>query len=157
MEQSNVTQVIIDTINSIFDSLLQSIDFNIYAILDSLTFVDGSIMQTENFKSIFGTSISNGILLISNSLLLAMIIYFSIKYLISHYTYSQIERPYSFLIKLVICGICMNCSFYLMNFILDIFSYFSSAICELGRMLFGKTISFSELIASIITAKYSKI
>ena len=149
LDQSNITQVIIDTINSIFDNLLQSIDFNIYAILDSLTFVNGSIMQSDNFKSIFGTSISNGILLISNSLLLATILYFSIKYLISHYTYSQIERPYSFLIKLVICGICMNCSYYLMNFILDLFSYFSSAICELGSMLFGKTISFSELIAII--------
>ena len=55
LDQSNITQVIIDTINSIFDNLLQSIDFNIYAILDSLTFVNGSIMQSDNFKSIFGT------------------------------------------------------------------------------------------------------
>ena len=156
MEQSNITQTIIDTINSIFDTLFQSIDSNLYSVLDSLAFVDNSIMDGKNFINIFGTSTTNGILLIANSFLLAILLYFSIRYLLSHFTYSQIERPQSFLIKLVLCGLCMNFSFFLIDDFLSIFSFFASAICDLGSHLFGKTISFSELI-SVINSNISVV
>ena len=156
MEQSNITQTIIDTINSIFDTLFQSIDSNLYSVLDSLAFVDNSIMDGKNFINIFGTSTTNGILLIANSFLLAILLYFSIRYLLSHFTYSQIERPQSFLIKLVLCGLCMNFSFFLIDDFLSIFSFFTSAICDLGSHLFGKTISFSELI-SVINSNISVV
>ena len=83
---TNITQVIIDTINSIFDNLLQSIDFNIYAILDSLTFVNGSIMQSDNFKSIFELKITQNIKLdfyymfnVLGCFLLLLLIHFSLK------------------------------------------------------------------------------
>ena len=156
MEQSNITQTIIDTINSIFDTLFQSIDSNLYSVLDSLAFVDNSIMDGKNFINIFGTSTTNGILLIANSFLLAILLYFSIRYLLSHFTYSQIERPQSFLIKLVLCGLCMNFSFFLIDDFLSIFSFFTSAICDLGSHLFWKTISFSELI-SVINSNISVV
>ena len=156
MEQSNITETIIDTINSIFDTLFQSIDSNLYSVLDSLAFVDNSIMDGKNFINIFGTSTTNGILLIANSFFFFFLLYFSIRYLLSHFTYSQIERPQSFLIKLVLCGLCMNFSFFLIDDFLSIFSFFTSAICDLGSHLFGKTISFSELI-SVINSNISVV
>ena len=149
MEQSNITQTIIDTINNIFDTLFQSIDSNLYSVLDSLAFIDNSIMGSKNFINIFGNSTTNGILLIANSFLLAILLYFSIRYLLSHFTYSRIEKPQSFLIKLILCGLCMNFSYFLLDDFLSIFSYITSAICDLGSHLFGKTISFSELISVI--------
>ena len=149
MEQSNITQTIIDTINNIFDTLFQSIDSNLYSVLDSLAFIDNSIMDSKNFINIFGNSTTNGILLIANSFLLAILLYFSIRYLLSHFTYSRIEKPQSFLIKLILCGLCMNFSYFLLDDFLSIFSYITSAICDLGSYLFGKTISFSELISVI--------
>lgn len=149
MEQSNITQTIIDTINNIFDTLFQSIDSNLYSVLDSLAFIDNSIMDSKNFINIFGTSTTNGILLIANSFLLAILLYFSIRYLLSHFTYSRIDKPQSFLIKLILCGLCMNFSYFLLDDFLSIFSYITSAICDLGSHLFGKTISFSELISVI--------
>ena len=149
MEQSNITQTIIDTINNIFDTLFQSIDSNLYSVLDSLAFIDNSIMDSKNFINIFGNSTTNGILLIANSFLLAILLYFSIRYLLSHFTYSRIEKPQSFLIKLILCGLCMNFSYFLLDDFLSIFSYITSAICDLGSHLFGKTISFSELISVI--------
>ena len=149
MEQSNITQTIIDTINNIFDTLFQSIDSNLYSVLDSLAFIDNSIMDNKNFINIFGTSTTNGILLIANSFLLAILLYFSIRYLLSHFTYSRIDKPQSFLIKLILCGLCMNFSYFLLDDFLSIFSYITSAICDLGSHLFGKTISFSELISVI--------
>ena len=149
MEQSNITQIIIDTINTILGNLFSSIDNNLYNLLDDITFINSNILQDKNFENIFGTSTSNGILLIANSLLLGTILYFAIKYLLSHFTYSKVESPHSFLIKLVICGICMNCSYFLLSQFLDIFSNISLAIRNLGENLFNKNICFSELILEI--------
>lgn len=149
MEQSNITQIIIDTINTILGNLFSSIDNNLYNLLDDITFINSSILQDKNFENIFGTSTSNGILLIANSLLLGIILYFSIRYLLSHFTYTKIENPHSFLIKLIICGICMNFSYFLLSQFLDIFSNISLAIRNLGENLFNKNICFSELILDI--------
>ena len=102
MEQSNITQIIIDTINTILGNLFSSIDNNLYNLLDDITFVNSNILHDKNFENIFGTSTSNGILLIANSLLLGIILYFAIRFLLSHFTYSKIESPHSFLINLII-------------------------------------------------------
>ena len=128
MEQSNITQIIIDTINTILGNLFSSIDNNLYNLLDDITFINSNILQDKNFENIFGTSASNGILLIANSLLLGIILYFSIRYLLSHFTYSQIENPKSFILKLIIYGICMNFSYFLISQFIDIFSNISLAL-----------------------------
>ena len=99
MNENNITQIIIDTINTILGNLFSSIDNNLYSILDDITFINSDILKDKNFENIFGTSTSNGILLIANSLLLGFLLYFAIKYLISHFTFSNVEQPHSFLIK----------------------------------------------------------
>ena len=149
MNENNITQIIIDTINTILGNLFSSIDNNLYSILDDITFINSDILKDKNFENIFGTSTSNGILLIANSLLLGFLIYFAIKYLISHFTFSNVEQPHSFLIKLIICGICMNFSYFLLTYFLDIFSNITLAIRNLGENLFNKEICFSELILTI--------
>ena len=83
MEQSeNITQIIIDTINTIFENLFSSIDNNLYSLLDELTFINTDILTDKYFQDILGTSSSNGILLIANALLFGFILYYSIKYLL---------------------------------------------------------------------------
>lgn len=149
MNENNITQIIIDTINTILGILFSSIDNNLYSILDDITFINSDILKDKNFENIFGTSTSNGILLIANSLLLGFLLYFAIKYLISHFTFSNVEQPHSFLIKLIICGICMNFSYFLLTYFLDIFSNITLAIRNLGETLFNKEICFSELILTI--------
>ena len=149
MNENNITQIIIDTINAILGNLFSSIDNNLYSILDDITFINSDILKDKNFENIFGTSTSNGILLIANSLLLGFLLYFAIKYLISHFTFSNVEQPHSFLIKLIICGICMNFSYFLLTYFLDIFSNITLAIRNLGETLFNKEICFSELILTI--------
>ena len=149
MNENNITQIIIDTINTILGNLFSSIDNNLYSILDDITFINSDILKDKNFENIFGTSTSNGILLIANSLLIGFLLYFAIKYLISHFTFSNVEQPHSFLIKLIICGICMNFSYFLLTYFLDIFSNITLAIRNLGETLFNKDICFSELILTI--------
>lgn len=151
MENNNITKIIIDTINNIFETLFSSIDNNLYNVLDDITFISSDILNDKNFENIFGTSTTNGILLIANSLLLAFILYYSIRYLMSHFTYHQTESPISFVMKLILYGIAMNCSFFIISFILDLNSNISLALRGLGEILFGKSVCFSELITTINT------
>lgn len=151
MQENNITQIIIDTINTILGNLFSSIDNNLYSVLDNITFVNSSILKDKNFENIFGTSSTNGILLIANSLVLGFLLYFSIKLLFSHITYSKVEEPHSFLIKLILCAIFMNCSYFIMSFFLDFIFNISSSIKLIGESLFSKEISFSELINTINT------
>ena len=149
--QTNITQTIINTINSIFEMLFSSIDNNLYSVLDRITFINSDILTDKNFENIFGTSTSNGILLIANSLLLGFILYYGFKYLMSHITYQRVDSPFSFIIKIIIFGICMNFSFFILQFLLDLNSNISLAIRSLGKNLFGSELSFSELINKINT------
>ncbi len=152
MENStDITQIIIDTINSIFETLFSSIDNNLYSVLDDITFINSDILQDKNFENLFGTSTSNGILLIANSFLLAFILYYAARYLIAHFTYTQTEAPFSFIMKLILFGIAMNFSFFLIQLVIDLNSNVSLAIRDLGESLFHKNICFSELITTINT------
>ena len=150
-DSTEITQIIIDTINTILETLFSSIDNNLYSILDDITFINSSILQDKNFENLFGTSTSNGILLIANSFLLAFILYYAVRYLMAHFTYAQTETPFSFIIKLILCGIIMNGSFFAVEFIIDLNSNVSLAIRNLGENLFQKDICFSELITTINT------
>lgn len=144
-----MTDTVIETINEIFKKLFSSIDTELYEILDELTFVNSDILNDKFFTEIFGTSATNGILLISNALLLGFILYFAIKYLTSNLTYSRIENPVQFIFKLIIFGICMNGSYFIIEQVLDLNSNISLAIRSIGEDIFKKDISFSLLIDTI--------
>lgn len=150
MEQnSNMSQVVIDTINTIFSNLFKSIDANLFKILDDLTFINSNILQDKYFGKIFGIDATNGILLIANSLLIGYILYYSLKYLSSNFTFSKIENPIQFVFKLIIFGIAMNSSFFILQQILDINFNICGAIKSIGEDLFRQNIGFSKLIESI--------
>lgn len=146
---TDIAQIILDTINTLLGNLFGSIDNNLYSILDKISFVSSDILHDSYFESIFGTSASNGILLISNSLLFGFLLYYACRYLLAHLTYVQAPSPFRFLIKLVLCGICMNFSFFIVGIFLDLNSYISLAIRNLGETLWNKNICFSELILTI--------
>lgn len=148
---NDITQIIIDTINTIFENLFSSIDNSLYDVLDKVTFISSDILRDSNFETIFGTSASNGILLIANSLLLGFLLYYAIRYLMAHLTFTQSELPFRFLIKLVLCGIFMNFSFSCLELFLDLNNNISLAIRSLGEHLFNQNICFSELINTINT------
>lgn len=148
-ETSSLTNSIIQTINSIFQTLFSSIDNNIYKILDDLVFINSDILNHSIFEKIFGTNTSNGLLIIANSLLIGFALYYGVRLLYSYYMNLQVERPYQFIFKLLIFGIIMNCSFSICQQFLELNSFISQAIQSLGKHLFGYNISFSELILQL--------
>lgn len=146
---TEIATTIINTINTIFENLFSSIDSNLYKILDELVFVNQDILNDKYFDKLFGVSSQNGILLISNSLIIGFIIYYAVKFLMSNFTYERIENPAQFILKCIVFGICMNGSFFILEQILNLNYNISELIRSLGEDLFGKNISFSELINEI--------
>lgn len=144
--QSNITQTIIDTINTIFNNLFSSIDNNLYFILDKLLFVNEDILKQSFLENLLGNSFSKSLLIIANSLLFAFSLYYCFKLLFSHFSYLELEKPHQFIFKLLIFGICINCSYFICEKILNINYLISSSICEIGKNVFNTDISFSNLL-----------
>ena len=147
--RANISETIINTINAIFGDLFTSIDTSLYNTLDSLTFIDSSVLKDKYFEKIFGTSATSGILLICNSLIIAFVIYYAIKLLGRNFSDTKIENPWSFILKIIIFSICMNSAYFLMQLVLDINSNITLAIKSIGEDAFKKTVSFSGLIENI--------
>lgn len=139
----------IQTINSLFDFLFSSINNQVYSTLDDITFLTTDIIHSEYFENIFGTSTTNGILLIANSFLFGFILYYLTKLLLADFSIIQTESPFSFLLKLLLVAILLNCSFFLCEQLVWLFSILSSSIRELGEILFNKNICFSELVKQL--------
>lgn len=151
MSSSQITQIIAETINSLFGNLFSSIDNNLYSILDKTTFINSSILQDNFFPNIFGTSSSSGILLIANALLFGFVIYYAITLLLANFSIMQVQKPHSFLLRTCIITILMNSSFFICEQILEINSLISSSILSIGENIFQTSISFSSLVERLNT------
>lgn len=154
MDISNITDTIIQTINTIFGNLFSSIDNNIYSVLDEITFVDTDILKTAHFENIFGSSIDSGFLLIANALIIGFVIYYAIKLILSNFFVCQVEPPYQFILKIIILAIFMNSSFFICEQIINIISLMSSSVRALGEELFGINICFSSLVEKLNSVIY---
>ena len=139
---SNITSNIIEAVNTILGNLFSSIDSNVYNVLDDITFISSDIINDSYFEKILGTSASNGILLISNSLLFGFLLYYSIKYLFAHFTFQQIEKPSQFIFKSIIFGICINFSYFFVGEALNFLSIYLLQLEGLEKIYFIKTFAF---------------
>ena len=84
--QINYSQIITDTINSLFSNLFSSIDNTLFSLLDQVVFVDDSILLDSFFDKAFGNTYSIGLLAIADSLFFSFLLYYSIRFVLSSYT-----------------------------------------------------------------------
>ena len=146
---TNISQIIIETINNLLNTLFSSIDNSVYSTLDNLAFIDTNIFNNSIFQKLFGSNSNNGLLIIANSLLVAVCIYYCFKLIYSHFTGIQIDKPYQFVFKLLIFGIFINCSYFICEFFIYFNSLIADAIREIGQNIIGEQISFSNLIEKL--------
>ena len=152
-EQINIVETITQTINNLFTNLFSSIDNSLYSVLDDLLFVNTDILDNKYFNTILGSS-SSGIILICNSLLVGICIYYGFKFLLSHLTFNQVQKPSQFIFKLFLCAIVMNFSNFIMENIINLFSNVSLAIREIGEITFNKNICLSTFIEEFNSTIY---
>lgn len=146
---TNVSQVIIDTINNLLNTLFSSIDNSVYNTLDELSFIDNTILNNSLFEKLFNNNSNNSLILICNSLLIAVCIYYCFKLMYSYFSGIQVERPYQFVFKLLIFGIFINSSYFICELFIYFNSLFSDSIREIGQNILGEKICFSNLIENL--------
>lgn len=150
----NLTEIILNSINELFSKMFSSIDNSIYSLLDDITFITPDLLSKNSFEKLLGTSTSNGLLLICNSLVLGFILYYSFNYLISHLTYSKIDSPKQFIFKAIIFIAVMNSSLWICEQIINIISIITVSISNIGQKLFGTNVAFSSFIDNINKSIY---
>lgn len=133
-------------------NLLSSINSNINNILDKLVFLDTN--SCSNLAQVVGVSPKDGLNLICNALIFGFLLYYATSYLLSHLTFSQVENPFQFIFKLVLCAIALNFSYSLCSGLVYLNSNISQAIREVGNYMFGYNISFEGFMEYIIPKNY---
>lgn len=152
-EQINIVQTITQTINNLFSNLFSSVDNSLYSVLDDLLFINPDILEDKYLNLILGSS-SSGIILICNSLLIGLCMYYAIKLLLSYLTFSQVQKPSQFIFKLFLCVIAMNFSGFIIKNTIYLISDLSLSIREVGEMVFNKNICLSTFIQEFNSTIY---
>lgn len=153
-ETINLSNLICDSLNNIFFKIFSSIDNTIYSNLDNILFINSDILNNFKFQQLFGTDSTNGLLLLANSLIFGIILFYVLSFTISHLTYSNIDSPYQFLFKCIIFVACINSSFWICEKILDLIFICTDFIREIGSSITGFEINFSNLINHINSSLY---
>ena len=105
-------------------------------------------------NNFFGADTNTGLLLIANSLIFGILLFYVLRFALSHLTYSKIDSPYQFIFKCIIFIACMNSSFWICEKIINFIALLSDSICELGTFITGQNINFSNLISQIHSTLY---
>lgn len=148
MDSNDVVNVIIQTINTIFNNLFSSIDNSIYDSLDNYVFVNNDIISNNYFKNLLGYS-GNGFLYLADAMLVGVALFYIVRFYYSNVVDSNVERPSQFLFKLLVFAIFINSSYFLLDQFLNLFSLVTSAIRSIGKDVTSCEISFSELITVV--------
>lgn len=156
LQSSDITEIILDTANSICSTMLESIDESIYPLLDKVIFINKNILTDSYFPKIFGNSPTTGILILSNCLLFAFILYYCIRIITSKFSGTEIEYPHQFFLRAILSAITMNASLEICSILIDGTSQISTFFCNLGKSLFNVEISFESIISNLNSPSSNK-
>lgn len=145
MDSNDVVNVIIQTINTIFSNLFSSIDNSMYDSLDNYVFIDSSVLNNNVFKNLLGFN-GNRFLYLTDAMLIGVALFYIVRFYFSNIVDANVERPGQFIFKLLVFAICINCSYFLIQQFMNIFSLVTGAIRSIGKDITSFDISFAELI-----------
>ena len=80
--------------------------------------------------------------------------YYACFLLLSKFTFSQIQNPVQFVIKLFLCAVAINSSIYIVEQFITLFSNISLAIREVGESVFNENICLSTFIQKFNSSVY---
>ncbi len=151
----NIVSSLLESINSIFSSLISSINNNIYTVLDDLLFINTSFFDNSSLYGLLGSTANSGIIYVCNSLVYGFLLYYGLTYLLSHLTFSQVQRPSSFIFKILLCVIAINYCWILCYSAVFVISCITSLIKNVGQNLFNIQICFNTLLENLNSTIYS--
>ena len=149
MNQNEIVNIIIQTINTLFNNLFSSIDNSIYSNLDNLVFIDSSLINNSVLIKLFNNNVKNSFIYLTDAILLGLFLFYLIRYYYFNIIDVSIEKPTQFIFKLFIFTFIVNFCFFIVEKVLDINFLFSSSIQEIGKNIVKEDISFSHLLTFI--------
>ena len=102
MEQGEIVNIIIDTINTILGNIISSIDNSMYSSLDSVIFIGPDIIKNSSFEKLLGANGKYGLIYLADAMLVAISMFYCIKFFYANYVETNIEKPSQFIFKLII-------------------------------------------------------
>lgn len=155
MQYENIPEILNNSISTLIDKLLVSVDNNVFSILDEIVFIDKSILTNKYFISFFTKSFS--IVSLSKALLFGVLIYYAISHLFSLLTCNNSQKPISFLVKFLFSAILIHFSSSICEYIINFFDLLTDILRELGAILFSLQLSFSLIYERISALFWSDL
>lgn len=128
---------------------MSSINNNIYTILDDLLFVNTNIFERTHFMNILSSSSNPGLVDVCNGLIYGFLLYYAFSLLLSYLTFSQVQKPSSFVFKIFLCAVAINSSRLICYTVIFVNSSISTAIRSIGENIFNTPICFNTLIENL--------
>lgn len=139
------SEAILNNLNTVSQKLFKTVESQVYKVIDEILNIKPDIFNVEPLNSFIPENQINGIVIISNALIMIYVIYFVILQFINVYNGNEVKNPYKYVLKIIIVGIFVNNSYFICKEILNIFSGIDNGIDLFGKQLFGKSVTFSCL------------
>ena len=95
-----------------------------------------------------------GLILICNSLLIGLTLYYACFLMLSRFTFSQVQNPVQFVFKLFLSALAINYSLFIVEQFVTLFSNISLSIREVGENIFNENICLSTFIEKFNSTVY---
>jgi len=149
MNQAEIVSTIIQTINAIFSNIFSSIDNSIYSNLDNLAFINSNILNNSSIERLLGASGKSGLIYLADAMLVAILLFYVVRYYYFNAIDITVEKPRQFIFKLLIFAFIINSSYFIFEQILSLNYTLSTAIQDVGKSVLNTDISFSQLIVTL--------
>ena len=149
LQATDISEIILETANSLCSTMLESIDESIYPLLDKVIFINKNVITDSYFEKIFGNSPTTGILMLSNCLLFAFILYYCIRLITSKFSGAEIEYPQQFFLRIILAAITMNASYEICTLLIEGTNQITTFFCDLGKDIFNVEVSFESMISNL--------
>ncbi len=143
MDYQNFPEVISKLISTLINSLLVSVDSNVFSVLDEIVFLKSSYLFDTYFISFFTKKFS--IVTLSEVLIWGFLLYYGIAYLVSFFTSNTFQKPISFITRIFFAAILVRFSMSICEKIIDFFELLTEIVKTLGISMLSFHLSFSVL------------
>lgn len=149
----SISNAVSNSFSTLVNTLLTSVDNDIFSVLDELAFINSSSITDKYFISFFTRTFS--IVSLCNALLFAFLLYYIISYFFSLFTCSNFQKPLSFIVKLFISAFLIHFSLEICEKVIEFFELLTNILRELSTFIFSTKLSFSWLYRNIQNTFFS--
>lgn len=142
----------LENMNLIFSKLMESIDGTLVNVIDNIIFLKPDNIIDKGLLKILGTESSKGIISISITIALGILIFYALRYLISKLTLEKVEEPIPFVLKMIIIIAIIMSTTAIITEIMNWNSYITEEILNFqnnGLFFHNKRITFKKFLVNI--------